>query len=566
MAAHPAKNRRFAPQMHGIGPLVTGESSGTIQNEACLCWRNASTVDERTGAALKYSALAYITADKSDLYRSIMRVFVEAKAHFVLHLRPEEVTERLPNVSLEEVQAALTQLVSWGDLQAEPDMTRVTSVEDYYRAKFLYQVTREGEAAEHALTAYDAELGRRGALQVVALEDIRTRLRSLAILARADHPDAGEVALLFRNLSGVFTDLAENARAFMTGLGRTVELRGADRSAFIAYKERLVGYIERFISDLVTASAEIASLVEQLDGQPGGARPIEKLLRIVAERDAADFAPDLQAEEGADRKDAVAEALINWQAHWVGLKAWFVSSADHPSQATVLRASARRAINQLLEAVLRLNERRIGRSDRSADFRTLARWFMDCDSDTDAHRLWRTAFGLGSARHLGVDFDTLESWRHFPIPATRRWAEAPPIHISPRLRATGSYQKRGAPPKVQRRSREKILLARELAEETAEVRAARARLATGTPARLSELEQLDTQSFRLFLALIAEALAVADPSHPEKMVRTTTGDGSLEIELEPLSPDSHAQIDTPNGRFEGRDYRLRISDRETVEE
>lgn len=36
---------------------------------------------------MKYSALTHITADKADLYRSIMHVFADAKAHFVVHLR-----------------------------------------------------------------------------------------------------------------------------------------------------------------------------------------------------------------------------------------------------------------------------------------------------------------------------------------------------------------------------------------------------------------------------------------------------------------------------------------------
>lgn len=37
-----------------------------------------------------------------------------------------------------------------------------------------------------------AWLGRRRALQVVALEDIRTRVRSLAIPAHDERPDAGQ--------------------------------------------------------------------------------------------------------------------------------------------------------------------------------------------------------------------------------------------------------------------------------------------------------------------------------------------------------------------------------------
>ncbi len=511
---------------------------------------------------LSVGAFNYVTAEKAELYRSIMSAFADAKAHFVVHLRPEDIRERLGEVELDATQAALAQLVAWGNLQAEPDTTRVTSVEEFYRARYLYQITREGEAAERALSVFEQELARRGALQTVALEDIRTQLRALVELATRQDVDPARVHMSLRDLSRVFADLAENARAFMTGLGRTLDLRGNDRTIFIAYKERLVGYIERFIGDLVTTSAEISGLIELLDRPGEQGRPIDRLLAMVAEREAEDMAPELDLKRLTPRDSVRAASLSDWQQRWQGLKAWFVGTTAHPSQAALLRARARRAISRLLEAVMRLNERRIGRSDRSADFRTLARWFLECDTDGDAHRLWRAAFALTPPRHLSVDADSLERWASEPALSSRSWREAPPLNVSPRLRATGSYQKRGAPPKLQRRDREKAYLGRQLAEEAAEVHAARSRLATGRDLRLSDIGELDESTFRLFLSLLGEALAAADPA--EQPIETITGDGSLSIEMVPLEASASARIVTPLGTFMGRDYRLRITDLDSV--
>ncbi|MCW2872684.1 DUF2397 family protein [Actinacidiphila oryziradicis] len=53
---------------------------------------------------------------------------------------------------------------------------------------FIYQLTRAGEAAEEALAEYDEALGRRGALQAVALHDIVTQLRALLVLAAEATP------------------------------------------------------------------------------------------------------------------------------------------------------------------------------------------------------------------------------------------------------------------------------------------------------------------------------------------------------------------------------------------
>ncbi|NEV63597.1 TIGR02677 family protein [Thiorhodococcus minor] len=511
----------------------------------------------------------YLTADKTDLYRTLMRAFSEAKEHFLVHLRPEDVLERATRdghrLQLDAVQAALGQLVEWGNLQAEPDTSRVTTVEDFYRARYLYQITREGEAAQAALATYERMLGHQGALQSVALADIAGQLRALRTLLDSQDDegrlDSAKAHLLLRDITRVFTDLADNARDFMAGLARGIDLRRAERAAFIDYKDRLLDYLRRFIGDLVTRSAEIAGLILDIQRHPA----FRSLLERIAERDAADLAPapGLDGAEPVQLDPALARAKMidEWQARWSGLEAWFIGAADKPSQAELLRSRARRAISDLVDAVVQLNERRLGRSDRSADYRTLAAWFMDCETDAEAHRLWRAAFGLTPARHLGIDGDSLQARAEEPVPPSRPWAEAPPLRISARLRETGSHAKRGVPPTIRDRSQDKQKLRMRLAQESLQARDARRRLATGEEMRLSEIGRLDPASFALFLRLLGEALAAAP--NPEKAVETITGDGAIRIFLEPLGPETRAVIETPDGAFGGRDYRVCITDLET---
>jgi len=495
-----------------------------------------------------------------------MRAFATAKTHFIVHLRPEDVIERLGrdnNGSAEEIPAALEQLVTWGNLLAQPDTGRVTTVEDFYRARHLYQLSRQGEAAETALATFDELLGRHGALQAVALRDIRDTLAAIKPLCHEadEEPDAGRVHALLRDLSRVFEDLANNAQAFMAGLGRALDLRGIDRDAFLAYKEKVIDYLKRFVGDLAVLSPDIAQLIRDLDGS------IEKLLILVATREAEDRAPDLAQDADTSnisnvpsRNQQLEQSLHHWRGHWQGLQAWFIGTQSHPSQASVLQSSARHAILLLLEAVVRLNEKRLGRSDRSADFRTLAGWFMQCADDGEAHRLWRAVFGLTPARHLSIDEETLAAREQTPVSAQSSWWDAPPLTINPRLRATGSYARRGATAQIRDRRKEKAQLAKQIARESEEARRARHHLATGETTTLSAIGELDEGSFRYFLQLLGEALAAAE--NTEAAIYTTTADGAIDIEMKPLAAHQQARIHTPLGIFSGRDYRIRISDRE----
>jgi uncharacterized protein (TIGR02677 family) len=488
----------------------------------------------------------HVSAEKAAFYRSIMDVFAAAKRQYRLQLRPDEVLAeaRWPDgpARIDEVNAALTQLAEWGNLESHPDTARVSSLSDFYRARFLYRLSQGGEAVESALAVFVQTLQRRAELQTVALEDIASRLQALEALAGADEPDVAKIHETLRDLVRVFEGLAENAQGFMAGVARSIELQQVEATAVVHYKRRLIDYLERFIGDLVRRSDTIARLILTLESG------IDDLLRQVAERESRDAAPG-SAQDQADTRDRYLQA---WRERWKGLRGWFLSTGREPPQAELLRARARSAIPQLLAAIAALNERRSGRSDRSADFRLLAGWFAACADNGDAHRLARAAFALNPARHFSLNADAAGE-----LPASTSWADAAPLRVHPRLREYGEAAPRGPLPRVRDRAEERAFLALQLAEESLQVEAARKRLATSRPARLSDLGELDMHAFGLFLGLLGEALS--EQAGPGAPVERQTGDGLLHIHLKPLASDSHARIDTPHGVFAGRDHLITIT-------
>ena len=502
----------------------------------------------------------HVSAEKAAFYRSLMTVFAAAKRQYRLQLRPDEVLaegqwpgEDVPRI--EEISAGLAQLAAWGNLESQPDTARVANLSDFYRARFLYRLSVGGEAVESALGLFEQLLARRAELQTVALEDIASRLQALTTLASAANAattaagtdlDVAKIHETLRDLVRVFEGLADNAQAFMAGIARSIELQQAEAGAVVLYKRRLIDYLERFIGDLVRRSDTIARLILGLAPQ------IDVLLGRVAEREARDAAPG----DAADTADALQRQWQLWRERWRGLRGWFLSTGNTPPQAELLRGRARSAIPQLLGAIAAINERRSGRSDRSADFRRLAVWFAEAPDDGAAHRLARAAFALHPARHLGTgsaaDIDAAAD-----LPGATRWADAPPLTIHPRLREYGEASVRGPAPRVRDRAEARAFLARQFSEESRLADAARARLATGLPVALSALGELDSPSFALLLSLLGEALA--EQTDPDASVDRATGDGLLQIRLQPLPAGQRARIHSPQGVLEGRDHLLTLT-------
>lgn len=487
---------------------------------------------------------SHITSEKAGLYRTILDCFTAAKRAFRPHLRPDDLLREAhwaaSPPSSEELAQALDQLVAWGNLRSQADTARVSTLEDFYRRRLLYRLTAGGEATEAGLQAFAAALARKGELQTVALDDILSRLNTLERLADDADPDAQKVHEALRDLVHVFEGLARHAEAFMADLSRTLELQRAELDAVMGFKTRLIDYLERFIRELVERSGRIASALEAL------APSVEMLLGLAAAREAGDAAPD----DNDSRQLALAQKLASWQERWNGFRLWFLSDGRSAPQAELLRAAARSAIPRLLSAVSALNERRSGRSDRSADFRRLAVWFAQTRDAGEAHRLWRAAFGISPARHLALAVPA-------EVPASTSWSAAPALEIHPKLREQGQLPTRGGPPIIRDRSQARALLATQMAAQSAQLEQARQQLMSAGITHLSQIGVLDAQAFRLFLNLLGEALS--SQQRPDQPVERNSADGLLRIKLIPLDTDRQAVIETELGHFSGRDHLIEIT-------
>lgn len=494
-----------------------------------------------------YSAFIHLNTDKYALYRAILAVFVAERARFVISLRPAEVTAALEKrdpspASLAEIDAALQQLCTWGNLDEADDHADAATIEEFYHRRRLYQLSSAGEAAEQALAVFDEYVHRPGELQTTALHDIAEHLDALLPLLADTPPDDAKLHQLLSTLVTRFEQLTSRAQSFMRGLQGTVQLHGLSVEAFLGYKERLIDYLQNFIGELIRASSRISEALLQLE-----TCGIEIAFTAAARRELSDA---LQPES-----DAFARLEMTWRERWSGLRRWFVSDAG-PSQAELLRARARSAIPALLTVVSQINDRRASRADRAADFATLARWFAEAPRETDCHRLWRAAFALSPARHLRINSETLDARAARSESPRTSWLAGEPIWLSPRLRAQGRTASRGPACATIDRSREKHHLREIAREQAAQISRARERLTSAGRTRLSELGPLETASFRLFLELLGHALT----QRPDRdgPIDVESADGTLRIRLDPIGDAPSIVLQTDDGDFRGRDHWITI--------
>ena len=164
---------------------------------------------------------------------------MEAPSRYEMYRRPHEVAAglrasgyQLADGEAESIEAALEQLVAWGNLHAIPQTSGARTLEEFNQRRFLYQITPAGERAERHVGALVSELGEQGTLQAVMLRAIADSINALR--HEIDNPDADRLFQLLDALDHQFTSLARNASLFMLTVSRTLEIGEEGEEVFQA--------------------------------------------------------------------------------------------------------------------------------------------------------------------------------------------------------------------------------------------------------------------------------------------------------------------------------------------
>jgi len=128
------------------------------------------------------------------------------------------------------------------------------------------------------------------------------------------------------DLTARFETLVTRAQLFIGGLQRELDRPVAEESAFLALKEELLAYLERFVRELVAATYRISNSLRALE-----VKGVEPLLHASA---TAELAKCYRPQRLCARARAKVGGTL------AGLRGWFIGGANHPAQAESLRSRA----------------------------------------------------------------------------------------------------------------------------------------------------------------------------------------------------------------------------------
>ena len=484
---------------------------------------------------VRTSVFAYVT--ESPEYRAILTVFAGT---FFAELTPAEVTARLAEAGTEldesTVTARLEALRGWGNLEVSASVGQVGTVEDYYRRRNRYLITRVGQEVHDVVEGVLSQVDDVRDVSLGRLDQLREGLSALAALDAASAPP-GRLAEAVRAVFDPHVAFSAEITQFFAAINQWQSRFDLDEDEFAFFSEVLVGYVG-----------------ERLEALRRRARPVGALLETVLPR--VPVIVDRAADGLAARVAAAGLSSVRVrrepgavEADWENLASWFLGAPGRPSRIQVLERDAVDAVRTLTQNLTRLSRSGTAGASRRADYLRLA-LFFDRSDPASVHEIAAAAFGLAGARHLGgAGGDDTD-----PVDAAVSWWDAPTAQVPVSLRERGDTTSRGRTSRVQDRSQERRHLLAKRAEAERASAAARAELveagAEGFTARLSE------PALRELQRVLTRAVADLGPALSPGASGTVTLDGVRCTVAR--APGTSTSVPTHAGALRVRDLTLTV--------
>lgn len=418
---------------------MTGELNGAVAG------RRGDSGDGDDPAQAR-SLFRYLGGDEWQEYRAILEVFAGT---FFAEFTPEEVAAAAAESGVDPavVPDRLESLRRWGNLTVSSSIGNPSSLDDYYRRRNRYLITRSGQEVFELVERVLAKADEIGDVQAGRLRDLHRALTELGELA-----DTG-----FDRVGG--DDLAAAVRAVFDLHERfTTELTQffAELNLWQSRYDLDADEVQFFAGVLVNYVAEQLTEIERMT------RPIARSLERVRPH-----LPDLLAalrsglagrveEAGLAERVAVRRLAGTRTDDWDHLAAWFAAAPGRASRLDQHTRQAVAAVRTLTANVTRLSRAGLGAASRRADFVRLAGFFDRSATIGEAHEIAAAAFGLGSCRHLGM----LSKDADDPAPTVTPWRDAPRADVPVSLRERGDISQRGGSTPVHDRRKARELMSR----------------------------------------------------------------------------------------------------------
>jgi len=400
-------------------------------------------VGDPDAASAARALFRYLGGEEWREYRTILAVFADT---FFAEFTPDEVAAAVaPHVAADVVPDRLESLRRWGNLTVSSSVGNPSSLDDYYRRRNRYLITRPGQEVFDSVERLLAGASEVGDVQAGRLRDLQRALNLVAEATEQGRPPDDSLVDAVRTAFDVHERFTTELTQFFAELNQWQSRYdlSADEVQFLAGV--LVDYVGEQLTEIERVTRPIGRTLAR----------ILPTVPVLVDTIRTGLAARVDAAGLSDRV-AVRRQPGTRPDDWEHLATWFTATPGRPARLDQLTRQALAAVRTLTANLTRLSRVGLGATSRRADFVRLAGYFDQSESVEQAHHIAAAAFGLGSVRHFGA----LAADADDPVPTITPWSSAPRAAVPVSLRERGDTTARGRASPIRDRTAERELLRR----------------------------------------------------------------------------------------------------------
>lgn len=286
----------------------------------------------------------------------------------------------------------LDQLIRWKNLTAIQDPRKVRTVADFQNKQYQYMMSQAALEIERMTITLENLYTHTTGLTSSSFRRIQ---RALDRIEKLDQMPLKEIGDWWQDLQEDFSRLSQSYQDYLRDFYGPSAEKYMKSEDFIQYKRHLITYLEDFVQDLQSSSAQINAQLEALSPST-----TERLL-------------DLVHQSELDIPRPLSEKTEHWQEElrtknegvWKSLIGWFSGSNSTARQVMEVTNEVIRRVVQ--NAAMLVQMQNMGVSNK-AELRHIMKLFSEAPSLDEAHKLSALVFGAQHVQHyvVNAEWDT----------------------------------------------------------------------------------------------------------------------------------------------------------------
>lgn len=395
--------------------------------------------------------MRYLTAENAWRYRTILRFFYLQYEKMKYQMYKEEIYEELKKHSefadytMDQCKQDLDVLISWRNLVAFQDTSKVSTVEEFKNKQFRYQLSEYSVEIERLTIKLENLYIESASLEPSLLERIKEELKKIPDIAQKSEKEAGS---FWSSLNNDFKRLNQNYQDYIRDLYSLKAEEMMKTKEFLVFKDKFIDYLRDFIKGLQYNSNAIEYILKELD---------ESTVNLLLEK-------AFQYEISIPRVDLeIPNEVIkeNIYGRWDNLKNWFLGCNGMESEASKLLNITNEIIRKITRYASLIAESRNSAANRKEEYKKLCEMFIKCETIEEAHMLSSLSFGIFNMKHIKGEIERKTESINSGI-----FEEAPFVQtVKPRIRNFREKSQRAAIPDNEKKKTEALERIIKLREE-----------------------------------------------------------------------------------------------------